>query len=124
MVNTTRLFLFLTSLILISAWESYEFSASKLSNYEIEETKNDMKSIMQCTDYCLRKSFCQGITFEDLECKLFTNIMESNDNTGLKVLKLNYPRGKLTKLEFKTNAGAHQGTDDDVGVGKVSHLHR
>ena len=107
---------FFTYFVLCSAWKSYEFAQIKVSNYKIEETKSGFKSVVQCTDYCLNNRFCQGLSFEAQICKLFTDITESNDGSGLSILKLKYPRNKISQLEFKTNAGVHQGTDDPIGI--------
>ena len=122
MLGTRRLLLLHTYFVLSSAWKSYEFVQIKASQYQITDTKNNLKSVVQCTNSCFEVKTCQGITFEHQKCHLFSNIIESKDETGVNILKLKYPEGKVSQIDFLTNDGTNEGTESDIGLGQVSHF--
>ena len=100
MVTSSTLMLLCVAGRTFATWQSLSFNKVTVIDYVVQEEHN--VSPIVCANYCLNKPVCQGMVYEDSNCKLITDVI--NGPGGSKEVFLHGQiRGKIVKMIVQTS---------------------
>ena len=96
----------LTLLFVISissaSWDSFMFKKTDVTSYNVQEEKTNANSPIVCATHCANKVLCQGMVYDDSNCKLVTDVIIGTGGSQ-KVYLVNQIRGKVVGIRVKTS---------------------
>ena len=102
----------LTLLFVISIssakWDTFAFKKTDVTSYSVQEEKTNANSPIVCASHCANKFLCQGMVYDDSNCKLVTDVIIGTGGSE-KVYLVNQIRGKVVGIRVKTSASPGSG---------------
>ena len=102
----------LTLLFVISIssakWDTFAFKKTDVTSYSVQEEKTNANSPIVCASHCANKFLCQGMVYDDSNCKLVTDVIIGTGGSE-KVYLVNQIRGKVVGIRVKTSESPGSG---------------